>query len=299
MNFEQAKKIDIVYYLSNRGYKHDHIKGDKTWYLSPLSNERTASFNVNTSKNVWYCFSIGDGGTIIDLVMQLNNCDKYEALNHLTNHNFSFHQPTKVRKSQLKECEIDRNTHLHHPVLLNYLRKRSINLSVAKNYCRELHYRYKLIADDPDINTPSATNGHYEKLFFTIGFENDLGGFEHRNSIFKGCIYNKAITSIENNSNTLSLFEGFMDFLSYLTLKKRIPQEDFVILNSTTLVEKTLPILQDYDKIKVFFDNDESGKKALKCIQENGQKKIIDCSIHYSKHNDLNEYLIAASNESR
>ncbi len=90
-----------------------------------------------------------------------------------------------------------------------------------------------------------------------------------------------------------------MDFLSYLTLKKRIPQEDFVILNSTTLVEKTLPILQDYDKIKVFFDNDESGKKALKCIQENGQKKIIDCSIHYSKHNDLNEYLIAASNESR
>ena len=181
---------------------------------------------------------------------------------------------------------------------MNYLRKRNINISFAKSYCRELHYRYKLITD-PHINTPSDPIGHYEKLFFTVGFENDLEGFEHRNSIFKGCIYSKAITSIENNSNTLSLFEGFMDFLSYLTLKKRIPQEDFVILNSTTLVENTLSILHNYDKIKVFFDNDESGENAFKFIKENSQKEVIDCSVYYSNFNDLNEYLIAVSNESR
>ena len=84
MDFEQAKKIDIVSFLTKRGYICDRVKGNKTWYLSPLSNEKTASFNVNTSKNVWYCFSIGDGGTIIDLVMRLNNCDKYEALKHLS-----------------------------------------------------------------------------------------------------------------------------------------------------------------------------------------------------------------------
>lgn len=299
MTFEQAKKIDIVYYLSNRGYKHDHIKGDKTWYLSPLTNEKTASFNVNTSKNVWYCFSIGDGGTIIDLVMRLNNCDKYEALKDLSSNEFSFHQPINFQESASKECEIKRNSELQHPVLLNYLRKRDINISFAKSYCRELHYRYKLITDDADINTPSAPNGHYEKLFFTIGFENDLGGFEHRNSIFKGCIYNKAITSIENNSNTLSLFEGFMDFLSYLTLKKRIPLENFVILNSTNLVEDTLSFLHNYEKIKVFFDNDESGENAFKFIKETSQKEVIDCSVHYSDFNDLNEYLIAVSNGSR
>ena len=282
MNFKQAKEIDIVAFLSKKGYYSTKVCGIKTWYLSPLVKEKTASFNVNTSKNIWHCFSTGLGGNIIDLVMNLYGCTNVEALNILSSQSFFFHQQNRKPDLPASKCHIIQVKKLNHPVLINYINQRKINPDIARKFCYEIYYSYK--------------KEHSQKPLYSIGFLNDKSGYEIRNKKHKGCINIKSITTILAASNTLCLFEGFIDFLSYLTLKKRIPQEDFVILNSTNLVEETLPILQDYEKIKVFFDNDESGKTAFKCIQEKDQKKVIDCSIHYSKHNDLNEYLIAASN---
>lgn len=85
--------------------------------------------------------------------------------------------------------------------------------------------------------------------FFAIGFENDVGGYETRNKFFKGCQKAKAITTIINGSNTLNLFEGFLDFLSYLMLKPENEKEDFVIINSTSLVEEAIELLPKYKMI--------------------------------------------------
>ena len=48
-------------------------KGNNWWYLSPLHSERTASFKVDISRNLWYDFGLGKGGNILALAMELYN----------------------------------------------------------------------------------------------------------------------------------------------------------------------------------------------------------------------------------
>ena len=76
------------------------------------------------------------------------------------------------------------------------------------------------------------------------------------------------------------------------------PDDDFIVLNSTTLVDNIKHKVKNYRRIKVFLDNDDAGNKATKFIIENAKAEVMDCRIHYRNFNDLNEYLIAVSNES-
>jgi hypothetical protein len=50
------------------------------------------------------------------------------------------------------------------------------------------------------------------------------GGYEVRNSFFKGCIAPKDITHIRQQGEPREkclVFEGFMDYLSFLTLRMK------------------------------------------------------------------------------
>lgn len=147
-------------------------------------------------------------------------------------------------------------------------------IEVAQKYCSEIHYSYR------------------SKRFFAISFKNRSNGFEIRNSFFKGCLNRKDITIINNKSKTLSLFESWSDFLSYLTLKRIIPNETFIILNSTSLIKKVFELINNFYEVKCFFDNDEAGNIAMKTLQKQSKNEIIDYRIHYKKYKDLNEYLL-------
>jgi DNA primase len=50
------------------------------WALSPLKDEKTPSFSVNTDTNVFYDFSSGKGGNIISFICQHNRCGKRKAI---------------------------------------------------------------------------------------------------------------------------------------------------------------------------------------------------------------------------
>lgn len=54
LNCEQAKHIDLVDYLATLGHHPEKIRNNDYWYLSPLREEKTASFKVNRKLNVWY-----------------------------------------------------------------------------------------------------------------------------------------------------------------------------------------------------------------------------------------------------
>jgi hypothetical protein len=208
--------------------------------------------------------------------MKYNNCSIKEALASLSDDTFSIHQQTKeIKKEPTLTYSIKKVTDLTNQKLLDYLSNRKINLTFAKRFCFQVHY--------------SFLNG---KELFGIGFMNDIGGLEIRNKFFKGCLGKKEITTVNNNSDVVSIFESWSDFLSYLTLKKEIPKENFIILNSTSLVKKTIDLLDDYSTIKLFFDRDTSGDKATAFLIENINKEVIDNRIHYRKYNDLNEYLM-------
>jgi len=280
MNSKTAKELDLIEMLASLNFHPvKRIKYD-IWFFSPFRNETTPSFKVCSKINKWFDHGEGLGGNTLDFVVKLHSCSISEALIMLEQNSFSFHQPKKIHEEEINKYQIVKIDWIQKPALISYLHKRRIDVSIARKYCKELHY---------NVNT-KANN---RKPFFTIAFENDLGGFEIRNSIFKGCLKNKAITTINNGSDTLNLFEGFLDFISYLTLMPQKNKEDFIITNSASIVKNTIKILSDYETVKTFFDNDDSGIKATKLIQENCKSQFLNESLKFLKHNDVNDYLLS------
>ena len=121
---------------------------------------------------------------------------------------------------------------LTHPALFNYLQERGIDTALAKPECKELHFI------------------HNGKPYFAIGFPNVAGGYEVRNPFFKGCIAPKDISHIRQQGEPREkclVFEGMMDYLSFLTLRMKncptmpnLDGQDYVILNSVANVSKII-----------------------------------------------------------
>ena len=88
------------------------------------------------------------------------------------------------------------------------------------------------------------------------------------------------------------IFEGFIDFLSYLSLKQNAsPTIDTVVLNSIANLSKAIPFLQSHKTVHAFFDNDEAGQKSLVSLREQlNSSELIDQSVFYQNYKDLNDY---------
>lgn len=282
MNCKKAKEIKLSSVLKKIGAREKKKTNREIWYLSPFRDEEKASFKVNLNKNTWYDFGTGKGGNILDFVMLFFQTDLPGALKELDTYIFSFHQQKLSVCDTLKTYEIVKIGNLNSPALISYLRERKIYIPLAKRYCNELHYK---------VHNSNSKYTDRRTTMFTIAFKNDKAGYETRNKIFKNCLIAKAITTIQNGSRTLNLFEGFIDFLSYLTLMPGNENEDFIVTNSTSLVDNALEILPQYDLVKTFFDNDDSGKRATELIQQNCKKSFLNESLKFEKYNDVNDYL--------
>lgn len=273
---KNSNYISIKQYLENKGIHPAKDRGYYGMYFSPQRNDSNPSLKVDYDKNLWYDFGADEGGSIVDLVMKLENCSLAEAFRRLEN-SFSFHRNDAIVASpkptnREPALTITGIQLLTHPALLDYLRERSINTDIAKQYCSEIHYP---IADKP---------------YFAVGFRNDTGGWELRNKHFKGSISPKNITTINNNNDAVMVFEGFMDFLSYLSLKQNpSPTIDSAILNSISNLPKAIPFLQTHQTIHAFLDNDEAGNRAVQSLSP-VCKEVIDQSVFYRNHKDLNDY---------
>ena len=270
------KNISIKQFLSEQGILPKQERTGYGMYLSPFRSETAPSFKVDYNLNLWYDFGSGDGGSIIDLVMKIKDCSINEAIAKLENgNNFSFHRKESVASAH-STLQIQSVQPLQDKRLIDYLQsKRSINIDIAREYCQEVHY---------------TANG---KPFFAIGFQSDAGGWELRNEYFKGSTSPKSPTTIDSSSPTCLLFEGFMDMLSYLTLKNAIrPTVNMLVLNSIHNLHRAEDFLKQHQIIHCFLDNDESGRRAFAAVKNLG-RETIDQSPFYRNHKDLNEYLTA------
>ena len=145
--------------------------------------------------------------------------------------------------------------------------------------------------------------------FFAIGFPNMAGGYEVRNSFFKGCIAPKDITHIRQQGEPREkclVFEGFMDYLSFLTLRMRncptmpdLDRQDYVILNSTANVSKAIDVLSPYERIHCMLDNDKAGFEATRAIELEYSYHVRDFSHNYRGYSDLNDYLCGRKQEQK
>ena len=170
-----SNRISIRDFLAWRGIQPKYERNGYGMYLSPLREERTPSFKVDYVQNLWYDFGLGEGGTLLTLVMRLERCDSREAVRRLQNgekrdagsaslspsvgERPAAGGPLPVlRPATLPAFRILSDASLRHPALVGYLASRGIVPPVAAAFCREVRYEI---------------NG---RAFFAVGFRNDAGG---------------------------------------------------------------------------------------------------------------------------
>ncbi len=78
---EVLRRADIVEVVSS--YFPLKKKGANYWALSPFKPEKTPSFAVSPSKQIFKCFSSGKGGNVIRFVMEMEGISYGEALRKL------------------------------------------------------------------------------------------------------------------------------------------------------------------------------------------------------------------------
>lgn len=291
MNISQAKQIPLIMLLARLGFSpvKSYKGGVEVAFRSPFRQEKTPSFFVNVPKNVWHDF--GDsGGTVIDFVMRYQNTDARGALNYLEtvfgNRFLSIETPQKdpsvksASKSETLVLEQIKPFGTAQSLTDYILQERKIAAAVANKYLKEVHFR----------------NTETEKHYFAAAFGNNSGGFEIRNAFFKSSINGKDMTFLEGkNRASIAVFEGFIDFLSFLTLKKwREPETDVLVLNSITFKEKATNFVKahNYSSIDMWLNNDKAGRETLHFFIENSDCAVVPQNHLYLDFNDLNAFLV-------
>ena len=329
MNIAQAKCIPLQSYLERQGHRPKHARqnGRELWYHSPIrQGDKTPSFKIDTLKNIWYDHGAAKGGTIIDLICELCACDVRDALHHLDRTGlYSPVLPTpatstspatgsagrpdqyavsatapgasrrvgstwatdaKTAPAGEKEkggaLQLISEGPLRHPALLQYLAKRGIDLDIASGYLSQIDFK-----GAQGIGT-----------YFGVGYPAG-DGFEVRSALFKGFVGTAKTVSFHDRpkATCLQVFEGFMDFLSYLTKNQtREPKQAVLVLNSTNLWRRSLPYINNprFAEIRLYLDNDAAGDAATQQLIQSAQTpaKLADMRSHYAGYEDLNAWLI-------
>lgn len=277
MDARQMREIPIADFLSAMGIHPTKQKGNALWYSAPYRTERTPSFKVDTAKNVWFDFGTGKGGDIFDLAGEFIGSGDFLLRAAFIAKSGTCPLPALEQPERSEKKEPVFNDIWVRPLqdtrLLGYLEERGINAHVAIPNCEEVRYRVR------------------GKRYYAIGFRNDAGGLELRNRIFKGCIPPKDISLKRNGSDVCAVFEGFMDCLSAMQIGTIA--SDWLVLNSVSNVEKAVKVLQGYERIECYLDNDDAGRRTLEKLRANFGEKVIDRSSLYADHKDLNEFLLS------
>lgn len=310
MNTQQAKKLSLPDILARLG--HQPIKsakgGNELWYLSPFRVEKDGSFHTSFLGGQWIWKDFGDtGGNIIDFAMRFKNTDLKGALAFLdktasttpkfikpfvAEHQYLFEEsakteaikpPYKVEATaapEEKKLIFDKERTLQ--ITVGYIKSRGIELGIAKKYLTEVFFH----------------NAETHKQYYAIGIKNRAGGYEIRNPYFKSSLGGKDITCIKGRiGQSVAVFEGFMDFLSYLTdIKFEDLEKDTIILNTASFEKTAIELIKEkgYKKAHLFFDNDKTGHMLTEnFIESLDGVEVVPENHRYHPHKDYNEMLLA------
>ncbi|MDD7257777.1 MAG: toprim domain-containing protein [Prevotellaceae bacterium] len=292
------KRYSIMECLEKKGIRPVRRTPAYAMYRSPFREETHPSFKVDREKNLWIDYAEGRGGSIIDLCMRLEGCTLSEAICRLgqnvsgnTAHSYSSpkretsispNQRENVTASGARRLIGISDTLPSH--LQEYLiKERCINLKKATPFLKCISYEVR------------------GKRYEAIGFANSSGGYELRdNNTFKGTIAPKNITPIfEDKAQPVCLFEGFMDFLSFLSMKGEVSNQ-CLVMNSVSNVARSIHYLNERNitSVRAFLDNDDAGRKAVQEFVNTGFK-VEDMAVYYGDFKDLNDFHVRRVREQR
>lgn len=281
MEIDAMRQIPLADFLARLGNEPVRRSGNELWYRAPYRSERTPSFRVNVAKQLWYDFGLDKGGDIFTLAGEfIGSNDFMEQVKFIAETaNIPMpvpevSRPTFLPKPSEPVFEGVEAAPLFRSPLTGYLAERGIPYGIASRYCCRLNY------------------GVRGKRYFAVGFPSMAGGFEIRSRFFKGCVPLKDVSLVKAGdipADVCSVFEGFMDFLSAVTLG--LATGDCLVLNSVANVEKALKHLDGYERIDCYLDRDEAGRRAMEALRTRYGGKVTDRSGIYQGCKDLNEYL--------
>ncbi|MEM6524700.1 MAG: toprim domain-containing protein [Bacteroidota bacterium] len=301
MNIDQAKQIPLEDVLSRQGFKPVETRkgGRELLYKSPLREEKTASFTIDRVENVWQDFGepgrAGQqcaGGKVIDYMIHYHRLASTDAKTALDEINRLFgsiapeppKRPSEQFTAKENPLKLVSAKALFSPVLFQYLEDRMIDKAIARKFLKQVQYK----------------KDEWDKPLFAAGFSNRKGGYEIRsrrgNKPFKGLVGERDITYIQGRQSGINVqvIEGFMDFLSLLTIyEKDHPQSDVIILNGSSLVQNAIELIRKhgYLNAQTWFDNDTGGHHANQALKAalHSNLQIMPQNKKYKEFNDVNE----------
>lgn len=289
----------MVDLLARLGHAPAYRSGKELFYKSMLREENTPSLCVNEALNVWFDHGGANasginGGNVIDfgiafwypspfneVVGKISGIMAITPAENLPQ-DFRDRRPRIIQSTRVTNYTIETIKELNsHPAITRYLQSRGI-WEAAQDSVKEIYYAIN--------NGPKAG-----RQFFSAGWQNDVGGWELRNRIgerdFKACLGRKAVTTVPGNEKSLSLFEGYMDYLSWL---HDYPEstDTVIVLNSVNLLDAAVDKASSFATINVYFDRDNAGEAALDRLRQS-IPHAIDRSHTYRGYKDYNEMLMA------
>lgn len=297
-NYIDRKDIEglsIVDFLGRLGYFPVKKSGREFFYHSMLreTGKKTPSFTVWNEGGKWMDHGGANhtgihGGGIVQLAMAYWPNHSYFEILQKIQYTFDHFEKVEIpvsESSNVADRETDNILEFSHSqqlgrnyVLSRYLKERGVD-SVANGLLWEVYYSNKLYSDP-------------KKLFYAIGWKNEKDNWEISSPKgFKASIGNKDISIIPGKVDHLVVFEGFFDFLSWLTLTKKVNLPTVMVLNSVSLVKRAIEIMREFNKIDLYLDNDDAGKQCTSTIKE-FFPYANDRATLYSGYKDYNEMLM-------
>ena len=288
---EIKENFSLADLLTRLGYKPIKRVRNELLYISMLRDSDTKpSFSVNDKQGTWFDFGEGKGGNIIDFALiYWPGLSFKEVLEKIVGScgNAIPHSPSanNYRRQLLAEKEpnykiLDIKDLGSNATICSYLESRGVR-NVAGGRLKEIYY----YAEDDDKNRSN---------FFATGWQNETGAWEIRNAHFKGCLGHKAISFIPRNDKSLTVFEGFFDYLSWLT-DNPFADESALVLNSLALLQAGIKKAEDFSNVSIYFDNDAAGRKASLAFKT-ALPHAFDRSPIYEGYNDYNDKIVAELN---
>lgn len=225
---EIKSRCDIVNVISN--YINIKPSGANYKGLCPFHGEKTPSFYINTSKQIYKCFGCGEGGDIINFIMRIENLDFMDAVKLLANRcgieiNTNVDESTKERMEKSKKFQdihIEAARFYFSNLIKSknpgyeYLRKRGLDDKIIKkfglgysldswdsliNYLISIGYKNEDLIDCGLFGYKSETKKIYDKFRNRVMFPI----FDYRGNVigFGGRVLDDSLPKYLNSPDTL------------------------------------------------------------------------------------------------
>lgn len=223
------ERLDIVELVGE--YVYLKKSGSNHLGLCPFHGEKTPSFTVSESKQIFHCFGCGTGGDAITFVMKRENLDFIEAMKFLAEkYNIPWEDSNNPENSDFKSVFYDINraaAHFFHQNLMK--NKNALGYLTSREISYEITRRFGLgfasgSWDDllKNLKEKNFTEADIEKTGL-IGIRRDTSGFydKFRNRIifpivdtrsrvigFGGRVLDKSLPKYLNSPDTVVFNKG-------------------------------------------------------------------------------------------